>query len=38
MYSYTDTEYVICELEIYGTLSEWPGKITHSFPIKTYVA
>ena len=26
MYSYTDTEYVLCEFEIYGTLWEWSGK------------
>ena len=27
IYSYTDTRFVICEFEIYGTLSEWPGKM-----------
>ena len=26
IYSNSDTILVICELEIYGTLSEWPGK------------
>ena len=27
IYSYTDSQLTICEFEIYGTFSEWPGKI-----------
>ena len=37
MYSYTDTRYVICEFEIYGTLWERPGEMNFSYISVTFL-